>query len=109
MANKYIYIPDIPAQMLEVKKPIKQLLHNQILFKPLPSEEKTDSGLFVPENAIAVSNKGIIAQVANGTKKRPMKLKEGQVAYRVKDWGNDIMINNELYFLMDENAILATE
>ena len=86
-----------------------QPIKNQIVFKPLPSAEKSDSGLFIPENARAVSNKGTITEVGRGTSQKPMRLKVGQTAFRVKDWGEGFIMDNELYFLMDESAILATE
>jgi len=38
-----------------------------------------------------------------------MRLKEGTVAYRVKDWGNEVEIDGQLHFIMDEQAIIATE
>lgn len=82
---------------------------NQILFKPLLSNEISEGGLFIPETARKPSNKGTIVLVAKGTSLKPMKLKEGMVVYRVKDWGQEIMINNELHFLMDQGAILAKE
>lgn len=86
-----------------------QTIGNQILFKPLPSDEITESGLFVPENARAISDKGVIMQVGNGSSKRPMKLKQGQTAYRVYQWGEPVFLNNELHFIMDEKAIIAVE
>lgn len=86
-----------------------QTIGNQILFKPLPSDEVTESGLFVPENARAISDKGIIVQVGNGSPKRPMRLKEGQTVYRVHQWGEAVFVNNELHFIMDEKAIIAVE
>lgn len=84
-------------------------IKNEILFKPLPSEEYTLSGLYVPETAREINNKGTIVKVGSGTKEKPMRLKEGMVAYRVLNWGQEVMINNELYFLMDEGAILAVD
>lgn len=86
-----------------------QPVRNQILFKPLPADEISLQGLFIPENAREVNNKGVIVKVGKGLPKRPMKLKEGDVCYRVKDWGEPLIANGELYFLMDENAILAKE
>lgn len=82
---------------------------SQILFKPLPSEEYSEAGLLIPETAREVNNKGTIVAVGNGTKKNPMRLKVGMVAHRVKDWGEPIIKDNELYFLMDERAIIAIE
>lgn len=80
---------------------------SQVLFKPLSPDEVTEGGLFVPKSAMEVSNKGLIVDVGNGTNKKPMKLKKGLIVYRVKGWGQEVMINNELHFLMDEGAILA--
>ena len=36
-----------------------------------------------------------------------MKLKEGDVGYRVKDWGQDILIDGQLHYIMDMDAIIA--
>jgi co-chaperonin GroES (HSP10) len=82
---------------------------NQILFKPFPSEEVSKGGILVAEAFREVSNKGTIVSVGNGTAKRPMKLKVGIVGYRVKDWGTEIMVDNELHFLMDDKSIIAIE
>ena len=82
---------------------------SQILFKPFPSPEQTESGLFVPENARPVNNKGTITAVGNGTKEKPMRLKVGDVAYRVQNWGEGFIMDGEVYFLMDASAIIATE
>lgn len=86
-----------------------QPIRNQILFKPFPPEEISEGGLFIPESAREISNKGIIVKVGSGTKEKPMKLKQGDVGYRVKGWGCEVMVNGELHFLMDMDAILATE
>lgn len=83
-------------------------IRNNILFKPLPSEEFIN-GLFIPESARKINDKGIVVKVGAGTEKRPMKLKEGMLAHRVKDWGQQILIDSELHFIMDEKAVLAIE
>jgi len=85
-----------------------QPIRNDILFKPFPSLEVTESGFLVPENAREINDKGTIVKVGNGVKGKPMRLKEGMIAYRVKGWGEPIIMNDELYFLMDEKAIIAT-
>lgn len=85
---------------------MKPILNN-VLFKPLPSKEKTSAGLIVPESVREIRDAGKIVAVGDGTKKRPMRLREGMVVYRVKGWGEPYFINGELHFLMDEAAILA--
>lgn len=86
-------------------KPIK----NQIVFKPFITAEKTSSGLFVPENARKPMDKGIIVEVGEGSKDRPMRLKKGQIGYRVHQWGTLFEMKGEKFYLMDDSAILATE
>ena len=84
-------------------KPIR----NQILFKPFLQEEVTQGGLFVPESYRKESDKGTIVAVGSGTKERPMYLKEGQVGYRVHNWGTLVEKDGESFYLMEDNAILA--
>lgn len=83
-------------------------IRNQILFKPFPPDVVTEGGLIVPESAQKPNNKGVIVKVGNGTKDRPMKLKAGDVAIRVQGWGQEILIDGELHFIMDADAILTT-
>jgi hypothetical protein len=46
--------------------------------------------------------------VGNGTKNRPMRFEKGQVGFRVKNWGVPVEDNGELYYLMEDVALLAT-
>lgn len=80
-------------------KPIRK----QILFKPFPSKEVTDGGLFIPDSCKQVSNKGEVTAVGNLV----TKVKQGQIGYRVKLWGQEIMEGETLYYIMDEDAILS--
>lgn len=82
---------------------------SQIIFKPFPSPETSESGLFIPETAREINNKGTIVGVGAGTSKKPMRLKEGMVCYRTCDWGTGFVSNGEIYFLMDEAAIIAID
>lgn len=79
-------------------KPIK----NKILVKPVKGNNVTNGGLFIPDSAMKVSNKVEIVEVGEAS-----KLKKGQVGFRVKDFGEEFIIDGEQYFLMDDKAILA--
>lgn len=83
-------------------------IRNNILAKPFPSDEVSMGGILVPESAREISNKMLIVKVGNGTKQRPMKLKKGQIGFRVKGWGIEVIINGEKHYLMEDTAILAT-
>lgn len=82
-------------------KPIRK----QILFKPIESKGVTDGGLFIPDSCKKISNKGEITAIGNMV----TKLKVGQYGYRVQAWGQEIMEGGTLYYIMDEDAILATD
>lgn len=84
-------------------------VRTNVLFKPFPSDEVSTGGIYVPENARDINNKGIVVKVGNGTKEKPMKLKEGQIGFRVKDWGEPIIIEGELHFIMDQDAIIGVQ
>lgn len=84
-----------------------QPIRNQILAKPFPPDTVTEGGLIVPQSAMKVSNKVEIISVGNGTKDRPMKLRKGDVGFRVQDWGQEIEINGQLHFIMDMDAVIA--
>jgi chaperonin GroES len=86
-----------------------QPIRNYILVKPFPPDEVSEGGIFVPESARKESNKVNVIAVGRGTKERPMRLKAGQVAYRIKEWGTPIDLEGERHYILEDAAILATE
>lgn len=84
-------------------KPIK----NQIIFKPLPGDAMTEGGIIVPDNVCKESDKGTIVAVGNGTKNKPMKLHKNTIGFRVHQWGEPIEENGEIFYIMEDSAIIA--
>ncbi len=84
-----------------------QPIRNQILAKPFASEEVSAGGIYVPESARKVSNKMKVVKVGNGVAGKPMFVKEGDVIFRVGDWGTEVLIDGELHFLLDQESVLA--
>lgn len=80
-------------------------INKKILFKPFQGSEITEGGLYVPDSVRKLSNKGEIVEVGE----RVTKVKKGDIGFRVKDWGEEIIINGEKHFIMEENAILALQ
>jgi chaperonin GroES len=85
-----------------------QPIRDNILVKPFDADNISEGGIIVPDSAKKPSNKVMIVAVGNGTGKKPMKLKPGMVGYRTKDWGLEVIWDNELHYLMNDEAILAT-
>jgi co-chaperonin GroES (HSP10) len=79
-------------------KPIKK----QIIFKPFASPE-TVSGLFVPESARRPNNKGEVIDIGSEV----TRVKVGDVGFRVKEFGTEVLIEGEKMILMEETAILC--
>lgn len=74
-----------------------------IFFKPFPPKDTTDGGLIVPDSVKQVNNKGVVVSIGD----KVTKVKEGDVVFRVKDWGTEFAMAGEQYFMMEESAILA--
>lgn len=89
------------------KKMIKPVGQN-VLVKPFPVDGVSAGGIYVPDSAKEDSNKVLIVAVGNGTSKNPMRFKEGDIAFRVKDnFLSEIVINGEKHFLMPQSYLLA--
>ncbi len=86
-----------------------QPIRDNVLVKPYPSNEISEGGLLIPESAREVNNKVKVVAVGNGVAGKPMKLKVGDSGYRVKAWGQEILVDGELHFLMSQDAILALQ
>lgn len=82
-----------------------KLTGDNILFRPFEADKISDGGIIMPDSYIKESNKGEIVSVGNGVK----HLKEGQIAYRVKDWGTPVIENGVTYYIMKDKEILALE
>jgi chaperonin GroES len=85
-----------------------QPIRNNVLVKCFAGDSISEGGIIVPDAFKKDSNKVEIVAVGNGTKKKPMRLKKGDIGYRVKDWGTEVIDNGQKYYLMDDSAIIAT-
>ena len=86
-------------------------LGDRVVVKPQPAEEKTASGLFIPDTAKEKPQRGNIVSVGtgrveNGTK-IDMTVKEGDVVLYGKYSGTEITINDEDLLIMRESDILG--
>lgn len=82
-------------------------IREKVLVKPYPSDEMSSGGIIVSEAHRAVSNKMKVIAVGNGTKKDPMQFKEGDTAFRIKDCGDEVLIDGEKHFLVSQQWLIA--
>jgi chaperonin GroES len=84
-------------------KPIK----NFILVKPALSEDISEGGIIVPDNCKERSCKAGVVSVGRGTPDKPMFVKPGDTIWNIKDAGQEIEENGELFFLITTDDILG--
>jgi len=87
-------------------------LGDRVVLKPVEREEKTKSGLYLPDTAKEKPQEGIVQAVGpgrvldNGTK-IPNELKSGDKVLYAKYAGNDFKIDDDDYLIISEKDVLA--
>jgi len=86
-------------------KPLK----DRVLVEPKEAEEKTASGIIIPDSAKEKPQKGVVVAVGEGKKDEPMSVKEGDHVIYGKFAGTEITIDDKDYLIMREDDILLKE
>jgi chaperonin GroES len=84
-----------------------QPLEDRVLVKPADAEEKTISGIIIPDTAKEKPQKGTVIAVGKGKKDEPMTVKNGDSVLYGKYSGTEITIDGEEYLIMRESDIYA--
>ncbi len=89
-----------------------QPLNDRVLVKRLDAEEKTASGLFIPDTAKEKPSKGQVVAVGPGKfaddgKVIPMNVKEGDAVLFNKYAGTEVKIDGVDHLVMREDDILG--
>ena len=86
-------------------------LGDRVVVKPQPAEEKTASGLFIPDTAKEKPQKGTIVAVGPGRvengNKIDMTVQEGDTVLYGKYSGTEIQLDNDDLLIMRESDILG--
>ena len=80
---------------------------DRILVLPEPAEEKTSTGLFIPDTAKEKPVKGEVVAVGNGTKDEEMVLKVGDKVLYGKYAGTELEADGTKYLIMHQSDVLA--
>jgi chaperonin GroES len=89
-----------------------QPLADRVLVKPVEKEEKTKSGIYLPDTAKEKPQEGEIIAVGPGKltdegKRIPMDLKAGDRVIYAKYGGTEIKVDDEELIILREGDILA--
>lgn len=82
-------------------------LHDRVIVKPAPAEEKTASGIIIPDTAQEKPMRGTVIAAGPGKTDEPMTVKEGDTVLYGKYAGTDIEINGDKVLIMRESDILG--
>ena len=82
-------------------------LADRVLVLPAQAEEKTASGIIIPDTAKEKPQRGKVVAVGNGTKDEEMILKAGDEVLYGKYAGTEIENDGEKYLMMRQSDVLA--
>ncbi|MFN6944758.1 MAG: co-chaperone GroES [Cytophagaceae bacterium] len=82
-------------------------LADRVLVEPAAAEEKTASGIIIPDTAKEKPQKGSIIAVGTGKKDEPMTVKVGDTVLYGKYSGTEVTVEGKEYLIMRESDIFA--
>jgi len=82
-------------------------LADRVLVKPAEAEQKTISGIIIPDSAKEKPLKGEVLAVGNGTKDEEMVVAVGNTVLFGKYAGQELEWEGEKYLIMKQSDILA--
>ena len=90
-------------------------LGDRVVIKPVEREEKTKSGIVLPDTAKEKPQEGMIEAVGNGRfiettgKREPLDVKVGDRVVYAKYAGSEIKLDETEYLILSEKDILAVD
>ena len=82
-------------------------LADRVLILPQPAEEKTISGIIIPDTAKEKPLQGKVVAVGGGTKDEEMVIAVGDQVLYGKYAGTEIEFEGEKYLIMRQSDVLA--
>lgn len=82
-------------------------LADRVIVEPAAAEEKTASGIIIPDTAKEKPQKGSVVAVGSGKKDEPLTVKVGDHVLYGKYAGTEITVDGKEYLIMRESDIFA--
>ncbi|WP_410220232.1 co-chaperone GroES [Pedobacter sp.] len=80
---------------------------DRIVVEAAPAEEKTASGIYIPDTAKEKPQQGTVVAVGSGKKDEPMTVKVGDIVLYGKFAGTEITHESKEYLIMRESDVYA--
>jgi chaperonin GroES len=89
-----------------------KMLEDRVLVKPMPQEDKTESGIYLPDSAKERPQKGEVIEVGAGKlldngQRVELTVKKGDKVLFGKYAGTEVKFKGEEYIILRESEILA--
>ena len=84
-----------------------QPLADRVIIEAAPAEEKTASGIIIPDTAKEKPQQGTVVAAGKGSKDEPMTVKVGDTVLYGKYSGTEISVEGNDYLIMKEADIYA--
>jgi len=81
---------------------------DRVLVEPAAAEEKTASGIIIPDTAKEKPQKGKVIAVGEGVKDKPVTVKVGDQILYGKYSGTELTIDGKEYLVMRNSDIFGT-
>ena len=88
--------------MVETIKP----LGDRVLVEPAPAEERTTSGIIIPDTAKEKPQRGRVIAAGQGKKDEPMTVKAGDSVLYGKYSGTEMKLDGKDYIILKEIILL---
>ncbi len=82
-------------------------LADRVLVEPAAAEEKTASGIIIPDTAKEKPQKGSIVAIGEGKKDEPITVKVGDKVLYGKYSGTEITVDGKEYLIMKQSDIFG--
>ena len=83
-------------------------LADRVLVRPAEAEQKTASGIIIPDTAKEKPQRGEVLAVGKGTKDHEMTVKVGDQVLYGKYSGTEVTVDGENYLIVKEPDVIAT-
>ncbi|MEZ4937214.1 MAG: co-chaperone GroES [Crocinitomicaceae bacterium] len=80
-------------------------LADRVLIKPAPAEEKTASGIIIPDTAKEKPLQGEVVAAGQGKKDEPMTVKKGDQVLYGQYSGTEIKLDGSTFLIMRESDV----
>lgn len=84
-----------------------QPLADRVLVEPAEAEEKTASGIIIPDTAKEKPQRGTVIAAGKGKKDEPMTVKDGDTVIYGQYAGTEIKVEGKPYLIMRESDIFG--